>query len=469
MGLAITLLLAFAMATMAFVARDGVIYVILALFTFFAEQGGGFTSYSGSFLFNQNFVKFGHLRAIEFIVLAIWASLLISRKRVRISGLGFEGKLLAASILWLLGLLFLEYFLHGAVTISDWRLIVSGVMLFHILAMLIDSEQKLVTVVTVFVILLAIRAALGLAVYLAGHGVMSPRGQVPFFWDSEQVSAFGFGAVLLAAYLSNYRLLRREDRRLAPFWAMVMFGVLSLTVLLSIRRSLWIETLGGIGLVLLAAKRVRLPHYLGLSFAVVIGMVLVLSLPGLGHFREKYGQYIESVDLFNHRVASSYENKVHINNVQQYTKMILDNPSVLLLGFRGYPGRNYDRLPKLYSNKMPLGVAHNAILRTIYFFGIGGLFIFLAFYWHLFMLRSRIRRTLDDRFAKAAAIAGLSYLFMQFVIALTLVPPFYTSSKGLFYTFLAAVIVRAGTPYAFTNPRPAKGRAIATARRRNSV
>jgi hypothetical protein len=161
------------------------------------------------------------------------------------------------------------------------------------------------------------------------------------------------------------------------------------------------------------------------------------------NFRDRMGSHFSSVNLFDTKVASSLENDVHLDNVQKYTRMIIENPSVLTFGYRGYPGSGYTSLPQQYSDKYPLGVAHNAILRTVHFYGIGGLLIYLSFYGLLLMQRGAVKRLPDNRLTKHIAVASLVFLLFEFGSALTLVPPFFTTCKGLFFTFLPAFVVRA--------------------------
>lgn len=450
MGLAITIACAALMALLALVGRRWVVYVLLFLFVFFDELGIGFTSFAGSFVFNQDFVDFGYFRFIEFVIAAAYAATLISYRGRRPPFMASEGKLGYLFVFLIVILLFVEYFLHGSTTISDWRLIVSGIMVLHLFVMLVNSEEKLISFVKILLIMLTLRALIGLVAYALGHGVMSPRGVVPFFWDSRQVDAFAYGVILLTAYLANSRGLQSRHRIFPQALAIIMLAVLSITILLSIRRTVWMMALLGIVATLLLSKRVKLPHYVGLGFIAMAGFALILALPISEGFRSRMGTYFGSMNLLDQKVAGSYENEVHTDNVRQYSRMIMENPSVLTLGFRGYPGANYSNLPKLYSKDFPLGVAHNGILRTIYFYGLGGLVIYLFFYVRIFFLYGDLKRLPEHKLMKHIGIASLILLFMEFSSSLTLVPPFYTTSKGLFYTFLAVFVARASLHFGAT-------------------
>lgn len=447
MGLGITIACAALMALLALVARRWVVPVLLFLFIFFEELGTGFTSFAGSFVHNQDFVNFGNFRFIEFIIAAAYIPTLISYRGQRPFIMASESKLGYLFVLLIIALLFIEYFMHGNSTISDWRLIVSGILVLHLFVMLVNSEKKLISLVKIFLIMLTLRALIGLIAYALGYGVMSPRGVVPFFWDSRQVDAFAYGAILVTVYLANYRGLQARQRIIPQALAVMMLVILLVTVVLSIRRTVWMMALLGIVAVLLQSKRIKLPHYVGLGFMAIAGLAVILALPISEGFRTRMGGYFSSLNLLDQKVASSYDNEVHTDNVRQYSRMIMENPSVLMLGFRAYPGVNYSNLPKLYSKNFPLGVAHNGILRTIYFYGLGGAIIYVLFYARIFFLYRRLRKMPEDTLMKHIGIASLVMLFLEFSSSLTLVPPFYTTSKGLFYTFLAVFIARAAYHY----------------------
>lgn len=447
MGFTITIACTVLMALFSLVGRRWVAYVLLFLFIFFDELGPGFTSFAGSFVFNQDFVGFGYFRFIEFVVAAAYLTTLISYRSQRLAFMATERKLSYLFIFLMIALLFIEYLMHGNITISDWRLIVSGIMILHLFVMLVNSEKKLISFVKILLIMLALRALIGLVAYALGYGVMSPRGVVPFFWDSRQVDAFAYGAILLTAYLANYYGLEARHRILPQALAVIMLAILSITVLLSIRRTVWMVAMLGIVAVLLLSKRIKLPHYIGFGFIGMAGLALILALPISEGFRSRMSTYFSSINLLDEKIARNYENEVHTDNVKQYSRMIMENPSVLAFGFRGYAGTDYSNLPKLYSKNFPLGVAHNGVLRTIYFFGITGLIIYLVFYSAVFLLYKKLRKLPDKSLLKHIGIASLILLFLEFSSSLTLVPPFYTTSKGLFYTFLAVFIARAAYYY----------------------
>lgn len=455
MGLGITIICALAIVFLVVVARQLVVYVFLFLFVFFEELGTGFTSFAGSFVYNQDFVNFSNFRFIEILIAAAYMTTLLTYRNKRPPFMAAEKRLGILFVLLIITLLCIEFFLHNAITVSDWRLIVSGILLLHLMAMLVNSEKKLLDLVKVFLVFLTARALIGLAAYAVGHGVMSPRGMVPFFWDSRQVDAFAYGSILLTAYLANFRSLKPSQRLFPRMLAMAMLAILCITVLLSIRRTVWIVALLGILAVLFISKRIKLPQYVGIGFLGATGLIFILVLPVFQGFWEHMDTYFSSINLLNKKVASSYENEVHTDNVKQYTKMILDNPSVLALGYRGYPGPNYSNLPKLYSKKFPLGVAHNGILRTIYFYGIAGLILYFAFYMRIFLMYKKLSRMPEHSLMKHVGLASLILLFLEFSSTLTLVPPFYTTSKGLFYTFLAVFVVRAAYCYRDSAVEPA--------------
>lgn len=461
MGLAVTFLAAFLAAGLALAAPRAIPYLFLVLIVCFEEYGAGFTSFSGSFVFNQAFVSFFNFKFIEIVAAAAYVPLLITGRRAR-PFLRYERKLGILFALLIVLLSVVEYFLHSTVIVADWRLIVTGAILLHVLAMTIDSDVEMVRLLKVFVLLLTARALIGLAAYALGYGVQSPRGSVPFFWDSRQVNAFAFGAILLVAYLANYRSLRPAHRILPVPFSALSVGILMVTVLLSFRRTVWVIAVLGIMLILLFARRVRLPQYFSLGSVAAVALGLFLLLPGSHGQPSRLERYIESLNVFEHSFTKEYDNAVHIDNVRQYARIIGDHPDILALGYHVVSGEGHRRLMQKYSDDYRLGVAHNGVLRTLYFFGLGGLAIYCALYFGQFAQFNRLRRLPEDSLLKHAALAAVVVLFLEFAAAMTFVPPFYTSVKGLYYTFLAAFLTRVAVYLGASGKAPA-AKIVATA------
>jgi hypothetical protein len=346
--------------------------------------------------------------------------------------------------------------------IVGWRLIVSGAMFFHLMYMLLDDDEKLYTFAKLFLLFLSIRAAIGLAMLAAGHGIESPRDSVPFFWDSRQVSALAFGFILLVGILVQYSTLPRLYR-LFPRWLLVtMTVILAVTVLLSIRRTAWAVAVLGAAAMIITSRRLNVAHYTGLAAATLLLLALTLSLPQLDDFRGRMGGYISSLNLLDTSVAQQHANLVHIDNVQEYARIVASEPSLFLFGVQGREGEDYFKFSAELGNEFMLGKAHNGPLRTIITFGVGGLLIYLAFYLHQFaQTRKILRIPVTSRWLWVSK-GGLVFLALQFFSALTFVPPFYTSYKGLVFTFIAVYFLYAGLHFARNQPVTSRETAITT-------
>jgi hypothetical protein len=464
MGIATALFIAALLAVPAFSSRPQLVaYGLLLLIVFFEELGTEFTSFNGSFVFNQDFLGFMKLKLIEVVVAVVYPIVFLVHRRRRLGFFGYEKVLLVLTILLIGFLLTMEQFLHRAVTLADWRLFVVSILLIHIFCILINDEKKLVRFAQVLVVMLSLRALVGLGMYFAGHGELSPRGMVPFFWDSRQVDAFAFGIILLTAYLSGMRSLAAEHRIFSRWLAIAMLIILSLTVLLSIRRSVWAVALAGAGLAILAASRARILHLAIVMVVAAFVLVAVLVLPGLKDFRERIGAHVASLDIASSSVAQQRANEVHIDNVQRYFTLIVENPRILLLGYRSYGSKDYRNVAASYASyESPLGQAHNGLLRSLYFFGIGGLAIYLLLYVGAFVQVGKVMRIPESSPVRYIATGSVIFLFVELLPALVFVPPFYTTIKGNVFTLVALWFLRAAAYY----ERPAK--VGTTARRQTS-
>ncbi|VAW52095.1 hypothetical protein MNBD_GAMMA05-627 [hydrothermal vent metagenome] len=447
MGILITLLLTLAMCGVALLARKYFIYIFSSFFIFFSELGTGFTSFNASFVFNQNFVDLASLKLIEFIVAASYACLLFTTPIRKNKILNREYKYAIAFLLLLVSLLAIEYFLHKSINISDWRNVLVGIIIFHILALTLTTEESIVSFIKFLIIAISIRAAIGLGAYLIGFGIDSPRGYVPFFWDNKQMEAFAYIAIILSSYIASYNDIDIKFRIIKKPIATVLLIILVLTILLSIRRSIWIIAILGILSTLLISRRINIKHYVMGAFAAFVIGIAILSAPPLEDLRNRLAGYIVSMNLFDDKVSKNIENDVHIDNIEKYIQIISDTPSISLFGYRGYPGSDYTNLPEIYSDKYPLGVAHNGILRSIFFFGIGGLAIFFLFVINASFKYFTLKKFNDNYLMKHVAISSILWLFLTFLASLFYIPPFWTTFKGVFYTFISVYMIRAAVYY----------------------
>lgn len=421
-------------------------YGLLALFVLFDEIGPGFTTLSGSFVFNSNFVGFGGFRLIEVVTLSAYIPILMLGLGADRSSLGFSTEKTIAIVFALLvvALSLLEYFLAQTYKFGPWRLVLTGIMQFHILTMLFRDEESVQQLIKVLLILLCVKAAWGFGMWAIGFGAITPRGKLPFFWDSRQVEAFSLGATLLMSYLLNYDAIDRKQRLLPLGLAVLMGFLLLLAVVGSIRRTIWVTTIIGMLLVLILSRRTTALHYFGVLFIVSMMLGVALLAPGLEKFRSHMGQYVESLNLFNdYQSRRNIDNDVHVQNVNSYTRMILDNPDILAFGSYGPAGLTVQTvLQGRYGGDYQLGVAHNGILRSTLFFGVVGLALYLAF--HMAIIRRAwwiYWQAPESQLLKHMALACAAKLLFDFASSLFYVPPFWTVSKGLFYTFIEAFVI----------------------------
>jgi len=444
MGLALTLVAALIMAVMALVRPRIAVFTLMALFIFFKELGVGFASSSGSFVFNQYFVNFLNFKFIEFVIPATWLALVLRGGASRPPYLLFERRLMILLLLWVVVLIFVEHFLHGYINVGYFRLLLSGFMLLHCFSMIIKTEEELNAFIKVFLVMIAAAALIGLIKYVLGYGVLGLRGTVPFYFDSKQINAFAFGAVLMLAYVVNYPDLSPGGRILPKVLAYIMFAILAVTVILCFRRTLWVIMIFSSLAVLLMSRRVKVPQFVAIMFSLLIMVIALLAAPQMADTRSRLATYVGSMNLFDAGVVESQENKVHLENVQQYTLMIRENPGIMLFGVFGYPGEDYLRLATVYSgeNQARLGTPHNAILKSIVTFGLPGLLIYMAMFVALFYKSRAVGRLPVNKLSRLTAQTSLIFLFFQFSSSLFFVPPFYTHAKGLMYTFLMVLFVR---------------------------
>lgn len=466
MGIAAALIISVIICLIALVTRPVVVlYILLFIIIFFEEYGTGFTSSSGSLFFNQEFLNFLNLKVIEIIFGITYTFILLTYKSNKVSPyLRFERVLFFAFIGLVVFLCFIELWNHNSITFGGWRSIVLGFLLFHMLYRLLDTKEKFLLFVKTLILMLGARALIGLVVYWLGYGVESNRGVVPFFWDSRQIDGFVFGIMLIFGYIMHYRALAATNRMLGQWLAITIFMILSLTVILSIRRTLWFEMVTGVVLCMITSRQARIHHYLILGMTIVIGITVVLSVPALEGFRNRMGTYIESTNLLDESVAKQRENEAHIDNVEQYFRIVMQDPRVLFMGYRGRSGEDYRSFKAASGSEGPLGTSHNGILATLQFFGIVGLSIYMFFYLRPIFLYKRISRLPSSAPMRYIGVSSLFFLFLEFVPSLIFVPPFYNSTKGVVYIFLSLFLLRASIYYSNQQLRESEDRSPAASK-----
>ena len=340
MGFLATLLLSVVFGILGVVRPRMAVYLILALFVFFDEQGPGFTTYRGSFVFNAFFVGFYGLRLIEVLTISAYIPMIVMARDRHQASQPFRAERTISLLffLWIAILVAVEFGISGKASHSDWRLIVTGAMQFHMIVLTFRDEVAVKKLVRFLLIALTLKAVYGLGMYAAGHGTLTPRGKLPFFWDSLQVQAFGLGVVILTTYMLNHASLS-DKQRILPFGlALLMWLILLVAVAGSIRRTIWVSTFIGMIGVMFLSKRTTVIHYFVIVFAGAAAVTALLLMPGLDNFRNHMGKYVESMNLFDDSQRSgNIENDVHLNNVESYYKMVTEKTDILGLGLHGSP------------------------------------------------------------------------------------------------------------------------------------
>jgi hypothetical protein len=274
--------------------------------------------------------------------------------------------------------------------------------------------------------------------------------------------------VILTAYLLNFHAIDPKERIIPGFWAILMWCILVAAVAGSIRRTIWVSTGIAMLAMLVMSRRTTILHYLGVVTLVATSVGTVLLAPGLDDFRSHMGKYVESLNLLDdYQRSRNIENDVHVSNVESYSKMLAENPDLIAVGFHGPSAKRYRDLMAEYSDDgYRLGMAHNGPIRTLLMFGVVGL---LVYFW---MYATVIRRTLvthwrtpDHLVIKHAGLAAGVFVFLDFTSTLAFVPPFYTSSKGLFYTFFELFLVGAAAHLAVKSGARHRTAPLAAARR----
>jgi hypothetical protein len=78
LGFLITLLLSVVFGALGVLRPKAAAFLLLALFVLFDELGAGFTTYTGSFVFNAEFVGFAGFRLVEIITVSAYIPILMN-------------------------------------------------------------------------------------------------------------------------------------------------------------------------------------------------------------------------------------------------------------------------------------------------------------------------------------------------------------------------------------------------------
>lgn len=418
---------------------------LLFVVIFFSEFGEGFSSFTGSIFYNQSFTNLFRMKLIEIVLAACYAIILFKHKRNNCKNfLSFDKKIVYLFLILMFILTIVGVVNGHGINIIGWRYIVSGLIFAHLMYLILDTEDKALMFVKLLILFLFARALLGLAMYAAGYGVNGPRGNVPFFWDSRQVAAFAFGAIIITGYILQYKTLEPADRMFGKWLSYIILATFIVTVLLSIRRTSWAFIVLGIGASIISTKKINITHHIGLLATLIILLVSIMYVPQLKNIRDNLEKHVNSLNLFEQSVAKQQQNAVHMDNVDEYSKIIFNDKDILMFGFIGRKGENFNQFKATIGNDFNLGKAHNGILRSTLVFGLGGTLLYVLLYFHLIIKAKKILKIPINNSWHWISKGCLLFLGLQFASALTFVPPFHTTIKGNIYTFIALFFAYAG-------------------------
>ena len=171
------------------------------------------------------------------------------------------------------------------------------------------------------------------------------------------------------------------------------------------------------------------------------------------NFRNKATYYFESINPLesgssNVKGEADSSNKSHLDNIKQYSRILSENPEILLFGFRGRSGADYLQFQSESVEYDKLGTAHNGILATTTTYGLSGLILYFLFYLRPIFSYMKIYR-LPDSSLRFIGLGAVFFLTLEFLPTLAFVPPFLTSMKGIFYFFLAIFFWRNAIYYSY--------------------
>lgn len=420
--------------------RDLPLFILIAIFILTAEMGEGFTSFQGSIFFNQNFLNLAKLKWIE-VILYSYAGMLVllqipGRQKPAPSPLR---QLYWLWLIWLVVLLYVQFGMHGFIDIFGFRGVYLGFVLLYVFASAIDSRLVMKRVIVFALILIVVKVMWLLLMFAAGRGENTTRGYSPIFWDDNLLELFTWAFLILLVCLL-------QPRNKSGNWPTVLVSIglvlLFVIVALSLRRNNLGQLLVGTLLVLLSRGRqiqwqrvltvsVILVFLLGVLFTA--GLVLGNRLP-LARQLNEYAQLLNFTSITT--FTSLPENQVHISNLKSYIAMITEYPGIRYFGRSAAPSDNFRDFNREYMSS--LGLAHNAPLRAIFDFGIGGLVIWAGFFVLAFLAIRRSKFKLLEPWEQAVLLGSAASIFSHLIVTLTFIPPFFTTAKGIF-VFLFSV------------------------------
>ena len=304
-------------------------------------------------------------RVIDLLVLLLFLThaFALGCSRRRAQGLPRKLFLLLAGFGAAIAVSFVYGAQHGGRNLFfDWRALALGVALYVVYRFWIHTEAEARMAAQVFAFVMAVRVAVALGAYFAGHGDSLLGVRIPLF-DGPTISAAVFTALL------GLRLSARDSNCSPRGLWLLLSGLSALLVMLCFRRSYWAEL--GIGALILALTSSR--HRLR-NFMLPAGLALAASLAMGPALWER----LASVNFTQWDAPYSGDNVDHVGDVLDAWDQVRASPWMGIGLGRSYPTwriRNW---------KDESVMVHNAPLHVWLKYGLLGLGLYLAFHLCLF-------------------------------------------------------------------------------------
>jgi len=443
LGVLIALLAVAGVAAFTMIRRDLPLLILIAIFILAAEMGAGFTSFQGSLFFNQNFLHLANLKLVE-VILYSYTGLLIlleipKRRKLAQSALR---RLYWLWLAWLVVLLYVQYDVHGSMDLTSFRGVYFGWAILYVLTSVIDSRLVMRRVMIFSFTLIVVKALWLMLMFAAGRGDQTSRGHSPIFWDDKLLEAFTWA---LLVFLVCVVQPQRETNRWPTTWALASLALIAVLIALSLRRNyLGQAAVGAVFLLLYSRRHIQIHRLLSLAFvgAVLFGFIFMVgqAMRGRSALARQLFEYAQMLNFTSTTDFSSMAaNQVHLENLQTYTALLLEYPGIRLFGRSAAPTDDYENFNRRYSAS--LGLAHNGPLRAIFDFGIGGLLVWAGFFYLTFRAARRCELAQLEPWERAVVIGTVATVFAHFAVSLTVIPPFFTTSKILFFFLFMVYVV----------------------------
>ncbi len=432
LGVLIAIVSIIGVVVLTVIRREYPLFILIAIFVLMAELGTGYTSLNGSIFFNEGFLGLAKFKLIEIIFYPYAGLLMLSdiyhRRRFAPSALR---RLYWAWLAWLVVLLFVQFDTHGYLDFTIFRGVYFGWALLYVFTSVIDSRPMMRRVIIFTFALITIKALWLMFIFLLGGGDQTVRGRSPIYFDDKLLDGFTWALLVFLVVI----LQRRNKNGGWPVgWAAAGLILFAIIIALSLRRNNVAQLLIGAIFVLFSkGRQVQWQRVIILTLAAAIFLGAVFSAGQLiGNRLPIVKQLTSYIQLFDFSSFTSVPaNAVHVFNVQTYVTILEDYPGIRYFGVSAAPTENFRNFNREYESD--LGVAHNGPLRAIFEMGIGGLIIWASFFFLTLWSFRRCQLERLESWEGALAIGSAAAIFAQYIITLTLVPPFFTTFKSFFF------------------------------------